>query len=126
MASKTDDFDAIELFKEEIAEAQTPAIVSSPPLSSMPEEFSRATLLALKAAQEILALPLDDKDDNLRAKIGAKASLAAQQISAQLKADDQRLKAVRSAEEGDFYAELRKALEDHRAHRALQLEKKND
>jgi hypothetical protein len=40
-------------------------------------------------------MPLEETDPNFRAKLAAKASVASQQINAQLKADENQLKASR-------------------------------
>jgi septal ring factor EnvC (AmiA/AmiB activator) len=58
----------------------------------MPEEFAKSTLLALKAQQEILQMPLEECDPHFKAKLAAKASTASQQITAQLRADEERLR----------------------------------
>jgi len=113
----TSKIDATELYADEIAEAQSlPVIIPPYAPSSMPEEFAKTTSLALRAAQDILAMKIDEQDPNFRAKLSAKAAVASQQITAQLKADDQRLKATHTAE-GSFYAELRQALEAYQAER---------
>jgi hypothetical protein len=75
------------------------------------------TRLALRTQQEILQMPLSNTDPNYRAKLMAKASVANQQINAQLKADENQLKASRGSGQ-DFYDELKAALEDYRMKRA--------
>jgi hypothetical protein len=85
--------------------------------TSMSEDFAQSTRLALRTQQEILQMPLSDTDSNFRAKLAAKASVASQQINAQLKADENQLKASRGNGQ-DFYGELKAALEDYRMKRA--------
>ena len=77
--------------------------------AAMPEEFSRSTMLALKAQQHILEMRLDPMDDHYEAELRAKAQLASAQINAQLKADEQKLK--RAIAEVSYYKELKAALE---------------
>src|SRR5215510_1357410 len=97
--------DAIELFADEIAEAQSlPIVIPAPDPSLMPEEFAKASALALRAVQEILAMPIEKDDEHFRAKLGAKAAVASQQITAQLKADDQRVKAKATELKLSYYA----------------------
>jgi hypothetical protein len=79
---------------------------------TMPEEFARSTVLALRAQQEILAMPLDEGDPFYRAKLMAKASLASAQINAQLKADETALKSRIAVV--SYYDEIKHALEDAR------------
>jgi hypothetical protein len=84
----------------------------------MSEDFAQSTRLALRTQQEILQMPLADTDPNFRAKLAAKASVASQQVNAQLKADENQLKAGRNNEE-NFYDELSARLESYRAAKAL-------
>jgi hypothetical protein len=107
---------ALELYAKELEEAaRRKSVVGPPPASSMPEEFSNSTMLALKAQQDILTMELDDEDPHFKAKLAAKASVSSQQISAQLKADDQRLKA--HSIEVSYYDELSKALREYQEKR---------
>ena len=80
-----------------------------------PEEqraaFARNTGLALEAHKEILVMELDENDPHFKSKLQAKAQVAGQQITAALKADENKLKAV--LEEANYYAELKAALEDY-------------
>lgn len=96
--------------EEEAARAALPVPLPSP--SEMPEEFAKSTLLALRAQQEILSMELVESDGNYRAKLQAKASVAAQQINAQLKADEQRLKG--EIARVSFYADIKRALAEYR------------
>ena len=100
-------------------EAETlPAVVPHVPLpdpSTMPEEFSRSTMLALRTQQEILEMKLDPSDEHYEAELRAKTAMAGTQINAQLKSDEQRLK--RQIASISYYAELKAALEAFRASR---------
>ena len=100
-------------------EAKLPAVVPCAPLpdpSTMPEEFSRSTMLALRTQQEILEMSLDPNDEHYEAELRAKTTMAGTQINAQLKSDEQKLK--RQIASISYYAELKKALEDFRARRS--------
>lgn len=79
---------------------------------SMPEEFAHSTMLALRAQQEILQLELYEDDPHYKAKLMAKASVAAQQISAQLRSDENALKSREVAI--SYYTEIKEALEKAR------------
>lgn len=108
--------DPFDEYPELRARAYPPPALPPEPLpdaSAMPEEFAKSTILALRAQQEILAMALDENDPNYRAKLSAKASVSSQQISAQLKADEQRLRGQLAVT--SYYQELKKALEDFRA-----------
>ncbi len=97
-------------------EAETlPAVVPLAPVETMPEEFSRSTMLALRTQQEILEMKLDPDDQHYEAELRAKTAMAGAQINAQLKSDEQRLK--RQIAQVSFYDELRRALEEFRAGR---------
>ena len=85
-------------------EAGLPAPLPLADPATMPEEFSRSTMLALRAQQEILDKILDPADENYGAELRAKSMLAAAQINAQLKADEQKLK--RQVVQLSFYKEL--------------------
>jgi hypothetical protein len=85
--------------------------VPADPLA-MPEEFARSTMLALRAQQEILALELDEEDPHYKAKLMAKASVASQQITAQLKSDETALKSRIAAV--SYYDEIKAALDQVR------------
>ena len=85
--------------------------------ATMPEEFSRSTMLALRAQQEILDKQLDPNDENYGAELRAKSMLAAAQINAQLKADEQRLK--RQVVQLSFYKELKDKFEAFHAARRI-------
>jgi septal ring factor EnvC (AmiA/AmiB activator) len=99
-------------------EAETlPAVVPLAPVETMPEEFSRSTMLALRTQQEILEMKLDPDDEHYEAELRAKTAMAGTQINAQLKSDEQRLK--RQIASISYYAELKKALEDFRASRSI-------
>ena len=107
-------------YEEYIREAEEtlPAVIPHVPLpdpSTMPEEFSRSTMLALRTQQEILEMELDHSDEHYEAELRAKTAMAGTQINAQLKSDEQRLK--RQIASISYYAELKKALEDFRASR---------
>jgi hypothetical protein len=69
-----------------------PAVREPVDVASMPEEFAKSTALALRAQQAILEMPLDEDDPHFKAKLAAKASTTSQQITAQLRADENRLK----------------------------------
>jgi hypothetical protein len=84
-----------------------------PDVSAMPEEFAKSTILALRAQQEILEMPLDENDPHFRAKLSAKASVSSGQINAQLKADEQKLRGQLAVT--SYYDELKKALLEFRA-----------
>ena len=86
-----------------------------PSPETMPEEFSRSTMLALRTQQEILEMKLDPDDAHYEAELRAKTAMAGAQINAQLKADEQRLK--RQIASISYYAELKAALEAFRANR---------
>ena len=89
--------------------------VPLPDPATMPEEFSRSTMLALRTQQEILELQLNPADEHYEAELRAKTAMAGTQINAQLKSDEQRLK--RQIAQVSFYDELRRALEEFRARR---------
>ncbi len=91
--------------------------VPLPDPATMPEEFSRSTMLALRTQQEILELQLNPDDEHYEAELRAKTAMAGTQINAQLKADEQKLK--RQIAQVSFYTELRKALEEFRDRRAI-------
>lgn len=96
-----------------------PAVVPHAPLpdpSTMPEEFSRSTMLALRTQQEILEMSLNPEDEHYEAELRAKTAMAGTQINAQLKSDEQKLK--RQIASVSYYAELKRALEDFRAQRS--------
>jgi hypothetical protein len=97
-----------------------PAATNALTGTSMSEDFAQSTRLALRTQQEILQMPLADTDPNFRAKLAAKASVASHQINAQLKADENQLKASRNNEE-NFYDELKAALEDYYTKRAAKV-----
>jgi hypothetical protein len=80
--------------------------------ASLPEEFAKSTLLALQAQQDILSLELYEQDPMYRAKLTAKSQLAASQILAQLRLDENRLKTREVVV--DFYEQLKEALDEYR------------
>jgi hypothetical protein len=65
----------------------------------MPEEFAKSTLL--------------ECDPHFKAKLAAKASTASQQITAQLRADEERLRVQIAAI--SYYDELKAAIAQHKA-----------
>ena len=91
------------------AEETLPVVVPIASSETMPEEFSRSTMLALRVQQEILEMTLDPSDDHYEAELRAKTAMASAQINAQLKADEQRLK--RQIASVSYYSELRAALQ---------------
>ena len=105
-----------DLLREE-AETLPAAVphVPLPPVETMPEEFSRSTMLALRTQQEILEMKLDPLAEHYEAELRAKTAMAGTQINAQLKSDEQRLK--RQIASISYYAELKKAFDDFRASR---------
>jgi hypothetical protein len=93
------------------AEETLPVVLPFVPLPSaetMPEEFAYSTMLALRTQQEILEMTLNPNDEHYEAELRAKSAMAAAQINAQLKADEQRLK--RQIAAVSYYAELKAAL----------------
>lgn len=110
-----DHFDKLFTDIEASLEAGLPVAAKLPqpvdPLT-MPEEFARSTILALRAQQEILDMPLYEDDLFFRAKLMAKASLASAQINAQLKSDETALKARITGV--SYYDEIKLALENAR------------
>ncbi len=89
--------------------------VPLPDAATMPEEFTKSTMLALRTQQEILEMELDPSAPDYQAVLRAKSALASAQINAQLKADEQKIK--RQIAQVSFYTELRKALEEFRDRR---------
>jgi hypothetical protein len=81
------------------------------------EAFARNTGLALHAQAEILGMEIAPDDPHYRAKLQAKASVASQQITAALKADENRLKTFEL--ERSFYKEIKEALAAYRRGEAL-------
>ncbi len=100
---------------EEVSPSPARELVPLPDPSTMPEEFSKSTMLALRTQQEILEMELDPNDEHYEAELRAKTAMAGTQINAQLKSDEQRLK--RQIAQVSYYQELRKALEEFRAKR---------
>src|SRR5208337_1033043 len=94
-------------------EAGLPAPLPLADPATMPEEFSRSTMLALRAQQEILDKILDPADENYGAELRAKSMLAA----AQIKADEQKLK--RQVVQLSFYKELNDKLAAFHAARRI-------
>jgi hypothetical protein len=74
-------------------------------LEQQREVFARNTGLALHAQAEILGMEIAPDDPHYRAKLQAKASVASQQITAALKADENRLKTFEL--ERSFYMVLK-------------------
>jgi hypothetical protein len=90
-----------------------PAVREPVDVASMPEEFAKSTALALRAQQAILEMPLDEDDPHFKAKLAAKASTASQQITAQLRADENRLKGQLATV--SYYDELKVAIAQYKA-----------
>lgn len=76
---------------------------------SMPEEFARSTMLALRVQQAILAMELNERDPHYRAKLAAQTAIASAQITAQLKADETKLRSQGMA--NDYSEEIKLAIE---------------
>lgn len=99
--------------------ATTPDPEPLPDPSMLPAEFAKATMLAVRRVQTILAEDIPDYDENFGTKYRAQAAVASAQTGHQLKADDLKLKG-QALENNNYYNELRAALDDFRAKRALE------
>jgi hypothetical protein len=104
----------------ETVPAREPELLPDP--SQLPAEFARATMMAVKRVQTILAENIPDDDENFGVRYRAQAAVASAQTGHQLRSDETALKA--RAINANYYHELKQALEDFRAGHS-QVEEEN-